>query len=177
MLTEGKEGAVAKDVSSKYYITGTRSHDSWVKIKRSLSQASLIEGFGDTIDAFISGYVNVKNSSWNDKRVGAFEFSVYLTDDFDNYILDEEGNPVTHVIGNAGNVPMVEAEAMSEPDPNNPGYMKLKQEYYGTVWTIDGQDVSSKTHALSHCRIVSKRPDKSMDQCKLRKSFIESQVL
>ena len=55
--------------------------------------------------------------------------------------------------------------------------MKLKQEYYGTVWTIDGQDISSKSHALTHCRIVSKRPDKSADQCKMRKSFLESQVL
>ena len=177
MLQEGKEGAVAKDVNSKYFTTGTRSHDSWVKIKRSLSQAAEIVGECSDIDAFISGYVNVKDSSWNDKRVGAFEFSVYLTDDFDNYILDDDGNPVTHVIGNAGNVTMVEAEAMSEPDPSNPGYMKLKQEYYGTVWTIDGQDISSKSHALTHCRIVSKRPDKSADQCKMRKSFLESQVL
>lgn len=177
MLQEGREGAVAKDVNAKYYTTGTRSHDAWVKIKRSLSQAAEIAGEVNDIDAFISGYVNVKDSSWNDKRVGAFEFSVYLTDDFDNYILDEDGNPTTHIIGHAGNVTMEEAMAMSEPDPNNPGYMKLKQEWYGTVWTIDGQDISSKSHALSHCRIVSRRTDKSMDQCKMRKSFLESQVL
>lgn len=177
MLREGKEGAVAKDVNAKYFATSSRSHDSWVKIKRSLSQALELGGMSSDLDVYISGFVNKKDSSWSDKRVGAFEFSVYLTDDFDNYLLDEDGNPISHVIGHAGNVTMEKAMEMSEPDPANPGYMKLKQEYYGTVWTIDAQDISSKAMSSTHCRIISERPDKSMDQCRLRKSFLESQVL
>lgn len=183
MIREGKEGAVAKDINGKYVISGTRSHDSWVKLKRDSSQALIIEGLGDNIDGFITGYTNQKDSNWSDKRIGAVEVSVYLTDDMDDYILDDEGNPKTHVIANVSNFTMEQAEAISEPDPENPGYMKLKQEIYGKVLTVVGQDISAKSKALTHARIIPQselnpfRFDKTPDQCKLRQSFIESQVL
>lgn len=183
MLREGKEGAVAKDVNGKYVITGTRSHDSWVKLKRDSSQALVIEGLGDNIDGFITGYTNQKGSNWSDKRIGAVEVSVYLTDDMDDYILDDNGEPKTHVVANVSNFTMEQAEAISEPDPENPGYMKLKQEYYGKVLTVVGQDFSAKSQALTHARLIPQseldpfRFDKTPDQCKLRKSFIDSQIL
>ena len=176
MLMNNEEGSIVKLLDSKYDMSGNRSHDAWIKLKRTATSSLVEAGLGDTIDAFITGYSNVKDSNTNSWRIGAIEFSCYIIND-DMFDPDYGKEPKAQVIANIGGLTEEYAKSISEPDPENPGYCKLKKEAYGQVAEITGQDFSPRTRVLSHPRLIRLRDDKPMNQCTLNKTFIDSQIM
>ena len=176
MLMNNEEGSIVKLLDSTYDMSGNRSHNAWIKLKRTATSSLAEQNLGDTIDGFVTGFSNVKDSNTNSWRIGALEFSVYLTDD-DPFSPNYGQDPVVKVIANVGGLTEEFARSISEPDPDNPGYCKLKKEAYGLVAEITGQDFSPRSQTLMHPRIVRMRDDKPMSQCTLSKQFIETQIM
>lgn len=174
ILSSDGEGVVAKDLNSKYDLLGKRAGE-WIKIKRTVSQSLLMEKMGDTVDAFVSGFTEGTPGTTNAGLVGALEFSIYLTDDFDNLILDEKGNPVTHHIATVSGITSELRQVISTKDEY--GRVALNPNFYGKVATIDGQDISSRNYRFAHATFQGWRPDRSIESCKMRKSFLERLVL
>lgn len=175
ILNKGGEGCVAKDIRAPYEPTGLR-HDRWVKLKRTISQSVLMEGLGDTVDAFIIGYKEADpDKAWS-HLIGALTFGVYLLDDDGNPKLDADGNAVVHEIANIAGIPMELRERMTQTNPVT-GKPELKQEFYGNVASIDGQDISSKALRFTHAVLHEWRPDRSADTCKIKESFLRKLVL
>ena len=168
------EGVVAKDLNSTYDVLGKRAGE-WIKIKRTVSQSILMEKLGDTIDAFITGFKEGTPGTANEGKVGALEYSVYLTDDNDNYILDEHNEPVIHHIATISGITDELRSLLTARDEY--GNVKLNPNFYGKVATIDGQDISSRNYRFAHAVFKGWRPDRSVSSCKMRKSFLERLVM
>lgn len=176
MLMNNEEGSIVKLLDSPYVMNGNRSHDAWIKLKRTATSSLVEAKLGDTIDGFVTGFSNVKDSNTNSWRIGALEFSVYLIND-DVFDPDFGKEPQPKVIANVGGLTEEFARSISEPDPDNPGYCRLKKEAYGMVAELTGQDFSPRSQTLMHPRIVRMRTDKPIDQCTLNKTFIEAQIM
>ena len=175
ILAMGGEGVVAKDLNSKYDLLGKRAGE-WVKIKRTISQSVLMEKIGDTIDAFITGFKEGNAGTSNEGLVGALEFSVYLTDENNEYIIDETtGNPIMHHIATVSGITDELRQIISNKDIY--GNVVLNNAFYGRVATIDGQDISSKNMRFAHAVFKGWRPDRDAMSCKMQKSFLEMMVL
>lgn len=174
ILANNGEGVVAKNLNSKYDLLGKRAGE-WVKIKRTVSQSLLMEKIGDTIDAFITGFTVGNEGTANEGLIGGFEFSVYLTDDFDNYLEDESGNRLVHHIATVAGITQELRVIASTKDEF--GIVALNPNFYGRVATIDGQDISSKNFRFAHATFQGWRPDRDSDSCKMRKSVIEKLVM
>ena len=172
MLMEGEEGSIVKDLNTTYCTDGSRKHEAWVKLKRSMEEAMTEEGLGDTIDAFVTGFANREDPNTNATRIGALELSVYLTDDEDKNLEGKDGNDLTRVIAFVSVLDEDYAKLVSEPDPDKEGYCKLKQSEYGKVFELSGKYLNPKTNLLINARCVRQRVDKAVAECKLRKSFL-----
>lgn len=175
ILSVGGEGCVVKDLNSKYDIKGKRAGE-WIKLKRTVSQSLLMEKVGDTIDAFITGFKLGNPGTNRENQVSALEFSVYLTDDNNEYLYDENGNPIIHHIATMSGL-TDELRAMAtyiNPETNE---IQLNPRLYGAVAEIDGQDISSKNYRFAHAVYKGWRPDRSADTCKMQKSILERLVL
>lgn len=189
MLIDGEEGSIVKTLNGLYDMSGSRSHNAWIKLKRSVGD-SVASSLGDTIDGFITGFHNIAGTDNNSWRVSTVEFSAYLTDnklniddldtelDLSNITLDQEvtdGREIK-VIANVSGLTEDDARLLSEPDPDNPGFCRLKKEAYGVVAELNGQDISPRSLTLTHPRIIRWRDDKPMDQCEVSKEFLESYI-
>lgn len=166
MLAQGKEGVVLKNLKAPYYATTSRSHKAWLKVKRTLAQASGMEGLCDTIDAWVSGYEPAdENKSWAG-LIGALIFSVTVR--------RADGTTYEHPIAKISNIDLELRKKMTEVVNGVP---TLKNEYYGKVASVDGQAISAREKRLKHAVLVEWRPDRSVDSCILDEEFIESQIL
>ena len=174
ILMFGGEGCLAKNINSKYDYSGRRGND-WIKLKRTVSQSLLMEKVGDTIDGFVTGFKPGNVGTANEGLVGALELSVYLTDDNDEYLLDESGNPIIHHIATVSGITQELRNLVSAKDEN--GNVILDLRFYGKVATIDGQDISSKNYRFAHATFQGWRPDRDSESCKFRKSLLERLVL
>ena len=174
IIQAGGEGVVAKDLTSVYDLKGKRAGE-WIKLKRTVSQSLLMEKTGDTVDAFITGFKPGNIGTANEGLVGALEFSVYLTDDNNEYILDEEGNPVVHHIATLSGITDELRQLASQKDQF--GNVCLNPIFYGKVAEIDGQDISSRNYRFAHAVFKGWRPDRSAETCKLMQSVLERLVL
>lgn len=174
ILNAGGEGVVVKDLNSKYDISGKRAGE-WVKIKRSVSQAMSAEGLGDTIDAFVIGFEEGEKGTKNEGKVASLKFGIELLDQFNEPILDQSGDPVTHHIATVGGLTDELKDAITTKDIF--GNVALKQEIYGKVASIDGQDLSSRNLRFAHAVLVAWRIDRSANTCKIRKDILEKLVL
>ena len=174
IMNAGGEGVVVKDLNSKYDISGRRAGE-WVKIKRSVSQAMSAEGLGDTVDAFVIGFEEGTPGTANEGLVASLKFGVELLDPMNEPILDPSGDPVVHHIATVGGLTQELKEAISTKDIF--GNVALKQEIYGKVASIDGQDLSSRNLRFAHAVLVAWRADRSANTCKLRKDILEKLVL
>lgn len=174
ILAAGGEGVVVKDLNSTYETTGKRD-GRWVKIKRSVSQAMSLEGLGDTIDAFVVGFEEGTPGTSNEGLVSSLKFGVELLDRNNEPILDHSGDPIIHHIATVGGLTQELKEAISTKDMF--GNVALKQEIYGKVASIDGQDLSSRNLRFAHAILVAWRFDRSADTCKMRKDILEKLVL
>ena len=174
IINEGGEGVVAKDLNSGYEPWSKRRGD-WIKLKRTVSQSLLAEKTGDTLDAFVTGFKEGNPGTANEGLVGALEFSVYLTDDENNYLLDDTGNPIIHHIATISGITDELRRMISIKDEN--GNVAMLPRIYGCVAEIDGQDISSKNQRFSHAIFKGWRPDRSAETCKLRQKILESLIL
>lgn len=145
------------------------------KIKRSVSQAMSVEGLGDTIDAFVIGFEEGTPGTANEGRVASLKFGVELLDSSNEPILDPSGDPITHHIATVGGLTDELKDAITTKDVF--GNVALKQEVYGRVASIDGQDLSSRNLRFAHAVLVNWRIDRSADTCKIRKDILEKLVL
>lgn len=174
ILNAGGEGVVVKDLNSKYDTSGRRAGE-WVKIKRSVSQAMSAEGLGDTVDAFVIGFEEGTPGTANEGLVSSLKFGVELLDPSNEPILDQSGDPLVHHIATVGGLTQELKEAITTKDIF--GNVALKQEIYGKVASIDGQDLSSRNLRFAHAVLVNWREDRSANTCKLRKDILEKLVL
>ena len=176
LLSAGKEGAVCKDLNSTYDIKGRRAGE-WVKIKRSVTQALENDetSTGDTVDAFVIGFEKGNKGTINEHKVGAIKFGIYLTDNDNNYILDENDEPIVHHIATISGFSQALRDAITEVDEN--GEPRLNPKYYGYVAEIDGQDISAKEKRLAHAILIRWRQDKQAQDCKIQQAYLDSLVL
>ena len=178
IISTGGEGVVAKDLTSTYDLLGRR-HGEWCKIKRSVSQALMIDNdtsvVGDTIDAFITGFKEGTPGTNNEGLVGALEFSVYLTDENNEYLLDENGDPIIHHLATISGFTDELRHIISTKDEF--GNVALRKDFYGRAAEIDGQDISSKNFRFAHAIFKGWRPDRSAESCKFQKPLLEKLVL
>jgi ATP-dependent DNA ligase len=174
IISVGGEGVVAKDLNSKYDTLGKRAGE-WIKLKRTVSQSLLMEEVGDTIDAFITGYKLGNEGTNRENQVSAFEFSIYLTDDNNEYLLDETGNPIVHHIATMSGLTDELRQIATKYDAE--GKAILNPIFMGKVAEIDGQDISSKNYRFAHAVFKGWRPDRSAESCKMQKSILERLVL
>ena len=161
VVKSGGEGVVFKNLFGKYNATTSRPRDGWIKLKRSTSEA-----LGDTIDAYVSGYVEADPSKGWANLIGGLEVSVTLQ--------MEDGSQKEHMIARVSNIPMVEREKMTEIVDGKP---VLKKEYYGRVVEVDGQCITSRANRLKHAVLVQWRPDRSAESCVMQESFLKSMIL
>lgn len=174
VVSIGGEGLVVKDLDSLYDIKGKRAGE-WVKIKRSVTGSLLEQNYGDTFDCFVIGFNEGQKGTKNEGLVGSLNFGIYLLNENNEIILDDNGIPYIHHICTVGGLPDKLREAITVKDFN--GDVQLRPDIYAKVATVDGQDVSDKNMRLAHARLVQWRVDKSADQCTIRKDFLERLVL
>ena len=167
LISEGKEGCIAKYIYGTYHATTSRTHRQWIKLKRSMSEALTDEGAGDTVDAFITGFLRGTEGKAYADMVGALQVSCYL--------LDEFGRKRIHHIATISSFDLTLRKEITEYDENN--QPRLKAEYYNKVVEIDGQSISARTKRLRHAVLVRFRPDKNRDDCVLEENFINSMIL
>lgn len=172
ILSNNGEGVVAKDINSLYI--GHRGLE-WLKIKRTVSQSILMEKEGDTVDAFVSGFKEGNKGTAYEGLIGALEFSVYLTDDNDNYILDENGNATPYVIATVSGLSDELRNIISIKDAY--GRVSINPNFLGRVAIVDGQDISSRNMRLTNAIFKGWRPDRNAESCKFRKSELDKLVM
>ena len=68
-------------------------------------------------------------------------------------------------IGRVAGIPQDLRVEMTDYDAN--GKPCLKQEFYGRVATLSGQDISGVSKRLTHCTIEAWRPDKGISDCEV----------
>ena len=173
VVSSGGEGLVVKDLNSTYDLKGKRAGE-WVKIKRTVSGSLLESKYGDTLDAFVIGFH--RGNGKNINKVGSLIFGMYLLDSNNNYILDNNGNRVIHEIAIVGGLDDALRDAITVYNEST-DEVSLRTDVYGRVGCIDGQDVSSKQLRFSHAILLNWRNDKSIEQCSIRKDFLEALVL
>lgn len=167
VLKAGGEGIVIKDINSPYLPSSSRSHRKWVKVKRSMTESLQMEGIGDTIDGYISGYeLADEDKSWSG-LIGALHISVNLR--------DSEGNLTSHMIAKVTNIEMSLRKQMTKLDDN--GNPILDPTFYNRVVEVDGQSISARARRLTHAVLVRFRPDRSADTCIMDESFLNSMIL
>lgn len=166
IVAAGGEGVVLKNLDAEYFATTSRKRAVQVKMKRTVSNA-----LNSDIDAFISGSIFPKKNSALDiqKLIGGIKVSVFLEED--------NGDLTEHWIGTISGITDSLRRKMTVLDEN--GNPVLNPEYLDKVLRIEGQDISSTNHRLSHCRAVdwNFRVDKGSNDCILSREFIESQIL
>ena len=145
LVSSGGEGCVAKRLDGKYIPDTTRNFNGWIKIKKSAmsmisTEADMDNLFGDTIDAFITGYEPGNKGTAFEKLIGSVFVSVYIE--------KEDGTMYQHEIGRFSGIDLALREDMTELINGEP---TLKPSYYGRVCEVDGLGLSSRELSLNHC--------------------------
>lgn len=162
IIRQGGEGIVAKLVDAPYTSTTSRTNDM-IKVKRTI-QCDLLRD----LDAWVSGYTEATKGKANENYIGGLCFSVKIR--------DKEGNVSVREIGRVAGIPQDLRIEMTDYDDN--GNPKLKQEYYGRVATLSGQDISGVNMRITHCTLKEWRPDKGPSDCEtLEMSELEKLIL
>lgn len=197
MILTGREGVVAKDPNSTYRSDGNRGLLDWVKIKPSVSyrnrimqeeiakrakdeeESEIFNGnidgltfsdFGfenpkepkykDTIDAWITDYIPGKGNF--EGMIGAVELTTW--------IVKKDGSRYKHPIAWISGFDLETRQDMTEVVK---GEVRLKKEYYGKVWEIDGQGISHANKRLNHARLITWRDDKSSEDCETPEEILD----
>lgn len=167
ILKAGGEGVVFKNTDEHYYPTESRYHKAWIKCKRTASATLIEEGYGDSIDGFITGFMPGALDTDLKDKVATLVFSVYLETGKGDIIVHE----IAHVAG------LTDAMRNEITELDFTGSPVLKQEWYGRVAEIDGQWISSKSFRLMHPVLRRFRADKSKPECLMRESTLKKMVI
>lgn len=166
MWDAGEEGVIAKRLDSEYTPDETRSRVRWVKIKRSMKGMLNSSSLGDSIDAYVVGFSPGKSGSGWENLVGSLDLALM--------VVKPNGDEDEHVIARVSNIPLEERKKMTVIED---GEVKLRPEYFGRVYEIDGQDVSSRALRFTHAHIVRERPDRSAFECIMMEDDLRKQIL
>lgn len=162
IIRQGGEGIVCKRTDAPYTSTTSRTNDM-IKIKRTI-QCDLLRD----LDAWVSGFTEATKGKANENYIGGLCFSVKIR--------DKDGNITVREIGRVAGIPQELRVEMTDYDDN--GNPKLKQEYYGRVATLSGQDISGVNMRITHCTLKEWRPDKGPADCEtLEMSELEKLIL
>lgn len=173
IIDSGGEGVVAKNLNDTYDIMGKRD-GRWVKLKRSVSQ-TLNRFSSDSTDAFVSGFTLGNKGTKNENKVGSLIFSVYLTDDNNELLYNEDGTPMIHEIAQISGITDELRDMLTQYDDD--GNVMLNPRFMNQVAALDGQDVSSQEKRFMHATFQEWRLDRSYDTCKMKKSTLESMIV
>ena len=151
MLREGREGIVAKRTDAPYTPTTSRT-DDMVKLKRTVKC-----DLANDLDAWITGFTEATQGKANENYIGGLIFSCQVK--------QADGQVIIREIGRVAGIPQDLRVEMTDYDAN--GKPCLKQEFYGRVATLSGQDISGVSKRLTHCTIEAWRPDKGIADCEV----------
>lgn len=162
IISRGDEGVVFKCTDAPYTSTTSRTNDM-IKLKRTVAC-----DLANDLDAWISGFTEATVGKANENYIGGLCFSCKVR--------QKDGTVITREIGRVAGIPQDLRIEMTDYDAN--GKPCLKQEYYGDVATLSGQDISGVNKRLTHCTLVAWRPDKDPDGCEiLEESELEKLIL
>ena len=173
IIDNNGEGVIAKNLNDTYDITGRRD-GRWVKLKRSV-QETLIRAGEDSLDAFVTGFKLGTPGTKNENKVGSLIFSVYLTDDNNQILYHDDGNPMIHEIAVVGGLTDDLRDMLTWYDED--GNVMLNPRFLNQVASINGQDISSRELRFMHATMESWRLDRSFNTCLVKKSLLESMVM
>lgn len=151
MLRESREGIVAKRTDAPYSSTTSRT-DDMVKLKRTVKC-----DLANDLDAWITGFTEATQGKANENYIGGLIFSCQVK--------QADGRVIVREIGRVAGIPQDLRVEMTDYDAN--GKPCLKQEFYGRVATLSGQDISGVSKRLTHCTIEAWRPDKGISDCEV----------
>jgi ATP-dependent DNA ligase len=159
----GGEGIIIKDVNALYNPRENRGGMSagFVKMKRSVSKS-----LGSDIDAYITGTFTPGSGKY-EGLIGSVDFGVYLSP-----------SGVTHTIGSVSGLPDDIRKQLTDFDEH--GNMRVNPAWVGRVAVLEGQDVSSRSRALSHARLVRFRDGadgKGKYDCVIQEADLNALVL
>ena len=163
VTSRGGEGLILKTDGAIYKPVEARGGQGggFIKWKRSSTQT-----LGDTIDAFVDGRFT-KGEGKNEGLVGSIGFSVYL-------LPSGQVHPIAMVSGISDEL----RKTLTVSGVG--GEVSLNPEWVGRVAEIEGQDISSRSKALSHARLKRWREgadSKSPEQCTLQEALLNDMVL
>lgn len=151
IIARGGEGVVIKDVDAPYCATTSRT-DAMIKLKRTIAC-----DLAKDIDAWVSGFTDATKGKSNENYIGGLIFSCKVR--------LKNGETVIREIGRCSGIPQDLRVEMTDYDAcGNP---TLKEDYYGRVATISGQDISGVSLRLTHCVLKAWRPDKDPSGCEV----------
>lgn len=174
IIDSGGEGIVAKNINDTYDTQGKRD-GRWVKIKRTAQLTLSRMGFGDSIDAFLTGFTYGTPGTKNEGKIGALIFSVYLTDENNDYLVDENNEPIIHNIAQISGFSDSLRDILTWYDDD--GNIMINPRFFGAVAEINGQDISSQDMKLMHAVFLKWRPDRTAESCKIKESILRSMIM
>jgi ATP-dependent DNA ligase len=162
VVNAGGEGLVIKDMNAPYNPREARGGQGapFLKWKRTISHT-----MGSEIDAYVSGFTPGTGNF--EGLVGSLDFSVYLLPSMESHI-------IARISG------IDEATRRACTVKNGDGSVGLNPEWLGRVAAIDGQDISSRSRAFSHARLLRWRSGadaKYPSQCTVEESVLNNMVL
>lgn len=153
LIQSGFEGVVLKNMDAEYIPTTSRPRNVMVKRKVSMSQK-----WAD-VDLFISGFLKASKGKGWDGYIGALRLSTFIK--------KLDGEEVEHWIATSSGIPMDMRRQMTSLDLIT-GEPILKQEFYGKVLKVDGQDITHRSKRFAHaviCWETGFRFDKTKHDC------------
>lgn len=161
IIEQGGEGIVIKNRFSPYHPTTSRTIDQ-VKLKRTVKDSLCKD-----IDAWVSGFMPSSDDKAWSNLIGSLVFSCNVK------MLD--GCIKERVIGVCSGIPLELRKAATVYIDGKP---TLNPEFLGRVATLSGQDISARKLAITHCTIVTWRPDKDISGCEvLSEEELRSMIL
>lgn len=171
IILSGGEGCVAKNINGIYVPDTTRNKDGWIKIKRSVSEMLGHEGdigeqFGDTIDAFITGFELGSEGKSYEGMVKTIKLSINLQ--------KKDGSVEIHEIARISGL---DFKLLNDMTDMVGGVPTLKASYYNRVMEIDGAGISPRELRLNHAIMVGFRYDKQPEDCIMTEEFLHKMIL
>ena len=151
IIRQGGEGIVLKRTDAPYSSTTSRT-DDMVKLKRTVKC-----DLANDLDAWITGFTEATQGKSNENYIGGLIFSCQVK--------QADGRVIIREIGRVAGIPQDLRVEMTDYDDS--GKPCLKQEFYGRVATLSGQDISGVSKRLTHCTIEAWRPDKGISDCEV----------
>jgi ATP-dependent DNA ligase len=163
VVSAGGEGLVLKRVDSLYQPFEARGGMSgaWLKWKRTVSQS-----VGSDVDAFVLNSFTAGEGRY-EGLIGSVDFGVYLVP-----------SGKTHTIASVSGLSDADRKALTDFDEH--GNMRVNPAWVGRVGVIDGQDMSNRSLAFQHARLLRWRggaDGKFPAQCTFDEALLNQLVL